>query len=276
MLLLSALVCPITSLAGEPAELRVMSFNIRYGTAKDGDNVWGNRRDLVVDTIRAFDPDLLGTQETLPFQADYLMAKLPGYTKIGWSRDASENGEQCAIFVRTDRFQVAESGQFWLSENPDKKYSKSWDSSLPRVLTWVILRDKQDPGDEFVFANTHFDHRGKKARIESAHLIQRRAAELSGTPVILTGDFNCPERSEPWQAITASNLLRDTYRVAHSRNIDDEGTFNGFAGRTKGARIDWVMVTEDFKVESAAIDRTNREGRYPSDHFPVTTVLTRD
>ena len=117
---------------GSP-ELKVMSFNIRYGTADDGKDIWANRQELVVTVIKAFAPDLMGTQETLPFQAKYIHEQLSEYTYIGWSRDQSETGEQCGIFVRKERFEIIESGQFWLSETPDEKFSKSWDSSLPRV-----------------------------------------------------------------------------------------------------------------------------------------------
>jgi len=261
--------------ADDVPDVRVMSFNIRYGTARDGDNAWPKRRELVVETIKASNPDLLGTQETLPFQADYIAEHCPEYSKIGWTREKNPKGEQCALFYRTERFELIDSGQFWLSETPDKKFSKSWDSSLPRVATWVILRDRLGSSEDFVFANTHFDHRGPTARLESAHLIHQRAQELSGAPVILTGDFNCPEGSEPWQAMTASGLLRDTFRVAHPESTDAEGTFNGFKGRTAGGRIDWVMTTEHFDVKSAEIDRSNKDGRYPSDHCPVTAILNR-
>lgn len=263
------------AVAAEPAELRVMSFNIRNGSAKDGDNAWPHRQQLVVDTIRAFNPDLLGTQETLPFQADYISSELPEYSKIGWTRDRNENGEQCAIFYRADRFELVESGQFWLSETPDEKYSKSWDSSLPRVATWVVLRDGRNNEQEFVFANTHFDHRGRTARLESAMLIRQRAEALDGAPIILTGDFNCPEKSAPWTELTGSRLLRDTRRTLYPQVQDNEGTFNGFRGQAGDRRIDWILATEQFEVHAADIDRTNDDGRYPSDHYPVTAVLQR-
>ena len=135
MILFVAFVPDATTLAQEDGvpELRVMSFNIRYGSANDGKDSWTNRQVLVVKVIKAFDPDLMGTQETLPFQAVYLNEQLPAYTYIGWSRDQNEAGEQCGIFVRKERFEIIESGQFWLSETPDEKFSKSWDSSLPRV-----------------------------------------------------------------------------------------------------------------------------------------------
>ena len=143
---------------GSP-ELRVMSFNIRYGTADDGKDIWANRQELVVTVIKAFAPDLMGTQETLPFQAKYIHEQLSEYTYIGWSRDQSETGEQCGIFVRKERFEIIESGQFWLSETPDEKFSKSWDSSLPRVVTWTRLKektaDKKNPTAASFFSPIH-------------------------------------------------------------------------------------------------------------------------
>jgi endonuclease/exonuclease/phosphatase family metal-dependent hydrolase len=259
--------------AADIPALRVMSFNIRYGTADDGPNAWTHRKDLVVQTIRSFNPDLLGTQETLPFQAQFITAELPEYSTIGWTRDENRNGEQCTIFYRTDRFDLVESGQFWLSETPDHKYSKSWDSSLPRVAAWVLLRDTKGSSKEFVFSNTHFDHRGSKARHESAKLIHERARARNGFPIILTGDFNCPEGSIPWSALTSSKLLRDTRRLVHPQAQNEEGTFNGFKGPAGSSRVDWILATDHYDVLSADIDRTHDNGRYPSDHFPVTTVL---
>lgn len=259
--------------AADVPDIRVMSFNIRYGKANDGDDAWPNRHKLVASTIRTFSPDLLGTQETLPFQAEYISSEFPEYSKVGWTREKNPNGEQCAIFYRTERFELVDSGQFWLSETPEKKYSRSWDSSLPRVATWAVLRDRNDSSKELVHCNTHFDHRGAKARLESARLIYERAEELDGVPIILTGDFNSPESSAPWTILTSSNLLRDTRRVVHPQVNGPEGTFNGFKGTSDGGRIDWILATKHFTVRSADIDRSSKDGRYPSDHFPVTTVL---
>ena len=260
-------------------ELRVMSFNIRYGTASDGKDVWANRQNLVVTVIKAFAPDLMGTQETLPFQAAYINEQIPEYTYIGWSRDQNENGEQCGIFVRKERFEIIESGQFWLSETPDEKFSKSWDSSLPRVVTWTRLKDRKSKrkaasGREFLFANTHFDHQGTEARKQSALLLRRRLSEMAPKlPIIVTGDFNCDQGSEPYLELLEENVLVDSFRVLHPTREDNEGTFHGFTGTPGEARIDWILATEQFKATEAAIDRTHADGRYPSDHFPVSAVF---
>ena len=276
LMFLGAFVQPALSPAqddGSP-ELRVMSFNIRYGTADDGKDRWANRQELVVTVIKAFAPDLMGTQETLPFQAKYINEQLPEYTYIGRSRDQSETGEQCGIFVRTERFTIIESGQFWLSETPDEKFSKSWDSSLPRVVTWTRLKDKQSADRAFLLANTHFDHRGTEARKQSAMLLRRRLSEMAPKlPIIVTGDFNCDQGSEPYQELLGENVFADSFRVHHPKRDGNEGTFHGFCGTPGAERIDWILATEQFKATEAAIDRTNADGRYPSDHFPVTTVF---
>ena len=255
--------------------VKVMSFNIRYGSARDGDNNWDKRKELVAKTIKSYKPDLLGLQETLPFQAKFLTKELPGYTYVGWTRDNNPDGEQCGIMFRSERFEQLESGQFWLSDTPKQKASKSWDSSLPRVATWVLLKDNQNDGQAFLFVNTHFDHRGKQARLESAILIKSWLADNhKGKPIVVTGDFNTGADTAPYLQLVSDKQppLNDTFG-AINKNAENTGTFNGFRGVKTGARIDWVLVSDHWKTTAAEIDHTNDEGRYPSDHFPVTATI---
>jgi endonuclease/exonuclease/phosphatase family metal-dependent hydrolase len=277
--LLLALSSPV---AAEADDVKVMSFNIRYGTAKDGPNAWEGRREFLVETIRAFGPDLLGTQETLGFQRDYLAENLPGYAVLGVGRDdGADKGEMMALYYRTDRFEPLRSGHFWLSQTPDEIGSKSWDTSLPRMATWVVLKDKNNPdAPPIAFINTHFDHIGREARLESARLIRAKAAEIgAGCRVVVTGDFNTGEGSDPYKALFdpaqgPTAALRDAFRVANPERTPEEGTFGNFrADAVKGARIDWIGLSPDWNVESCSIDRTSKDGRTPSDHFPVTAVL---
>jgi endonuclease/exonuclease/phosphatase family metal-dependent hydrolase len=260
-----------------------MSYNIRYGTAQDGENHWDKRREFLIETIRAFNPDLLGTQETLGFQRDYLAERLAGYDALGVGRDdGADKGEMTALYYRRDRFEKLDGGHFWLSETPDKPGSKSWDTSLTRMATWVRLRDRRQPrAKPLVFFNTHFDHRGEQARLESARLLRRRAAAAiaAGDRVIVTGDFNAGEDSAPYRAFfgidgNLASPLRDVHRVLHPTRAADEGTFSGFkVEAVSGPRIDWIGVSREWRVLAAAIDRTARDGRTPSDHFAMTAVL---
>jgi endonuclease/exonuclease/phosphatase family metal-dependent hydrolase len=269
---------------GEEASLdvRVMSFNIRYGTARDGENHWDHRKEFLVETIQAFRPDLLGTQETLGFQRDYLAEALPGFGRLGVGRDdGKDGGEMMALYYREERFEKLDGGHFWLSETPDEVGSKSWDSSLPRMVTWVKLRDRrEDEGPAVLFLNTHFDHRGPEARRESSRLLRRKAESLGqGCRIIVTGDFNAGESSPPYHALFGTlddqeSPLVDTYREVHPEKQADEGTFSGFrASATSGPRIDWIGVSRDWEILAADIDRTQRDGRTPSDHFPITAIV---
>jgi endonuclease/exonuclease/phosphatase family metal-dependent hydrolase len=275
--------CGFSELLGaadpETSDLRVMSFNIRYGTAKDGDNHWDRRKERVIECISAFNPDLLGTQETLGFQRDYLAKNLPDYEGLGVGRDdGADKGEMMALYFRKDRFEKRESGHFWLSETPDKIGSKSWDSSLPRMVTWVKLHRTDDAsGLPIVFFNTHFDHLGETARLESARLLRRQLETLGkGSRLIVTGDFNTGEDSHPYKALFGDDSpVVDSYRTSHPNREGNEGTFSGFdAKRASGLRIDWIAVSRDWRIVEANIDRTAHEGRTPSDHYPVTAVLS--
>lgn len=263
-------------------DLRVLSYNIRMGTAKDGENHWDRRKEALVATIKTLAPDLLGTQETFGFQRDYLAASLPQYDYLGVGReDGQERGEMMALYYRKDRFEKLDGGHFWLSETQNTAGSKSWDSSLPRMVTWVKLSDRRNPGTPpIVFLNTHFDHLGVQARLESARLLRRQALTLGqGCLVVVTGDFNAGEGSEPYQALfgpvdTHDSPLIDTFRVACPNRAAQEGTFSGFkAEATDGARIDWIGVSRNWQVLQAGIDRTATDGRTPSDHFAVFAVL---
>jgi len=260
--------------------IKVMSFNIRYGAADDGTNSWSYRREFVVETIRTFNPDLLGLQEVLEFQAEFLRTNLTDYAFHGVGReDGVRKGEFVPLMYRRDRFEPLDDGHFWLSTTPEIPGSKSWDSSLPRMLSWVALRDRHGDDRPFVFANVHFDHRGTEARKESAQLIRQRAEEvLDQYPVILTGDFNTTEDDAPYAILVQAQgstgvPLIDTYRFIHPDRSPLEASFSAWTGVRNGSRIDWILHSPQFTTLNANINTTRDQGRYPSDHYPVEAVL---
>jgi endonuclease/exonuclease/phosphatase family metal-dependent hydrolase len=271
------------TLPASPGELRVMSFNLRVKTILDSlGNSWNSRKELLVSTIRQFDPDLLGTQEGLATQIDYLSRELDDYDWVGAGRnDGNRGGEMCAIFYRKSRFQLLDSGHFWLSDTPSVPGSKSWGSAWPRMVTWVKLRPRgRGPaGGEFCMFNTHFDVFGARARVESARLLRAKMHLIAGNlPCIITGDFNDQPGSEPYQTLLAgdgkSTRLTDVYRASNPRpRPDGEGTRHKFKGATDGPRIDWILTSAGFQPTQAQILHANRDGKFPSDHFPVVAVL---
>lgn len=252
--------------------LRVMSYNIRYDNPADGANAWTNRKEFLAEQIRTSNPDILGVQESLPAQVEWLAGALKGYGRAGIGRDENGTGESVTVFFRTERFELRESNTFWLSETPDK-ISKGWDAALPRICTYVRLRDRKT-GQNFLMLNTHFDHVGNDARKESAKLLVKKMTELSKpyAPVILLGDFNSNPDSFP--IILLTGTLKDARLVASNVTRPQLGSYNGF-DTTKPAEnlIDHVFVSGDFKVERYEILVEVRDNRYPSDHFPVVADL---
>ena len=258
-------------------EVRLMSFNVRYGLADDGPNSWPYRRELVFDVIRQGRYDVVGLQEALPFQVEEIAAALPEFDVHYRTREADpDEGEACAVLYRASRWRLEpESGTLWLSETPNEPGTKSWDSSLPRIVTWASLTERGS-GRSLVVLNTHFDHRGVEARRHSAELVRSQAASFAGdAPVVVMGDFNAGEDSEPLEILRRSVRdleLVDSYRVVHP-DATEVGTFNAWRGETKGAKIDGILVDRRSKVLRAEIVRPSIDGLFPSDHFPVTAAL---
>ncbi len=261
--------------AAEP--LRVMSFNIRYANPDDGPNRWEQRRDCVCDLIQTHQPDVLGLQEVLVSQAAELRAALPDYTFVGVGRDdGAERGEFVPLFIRAERLEILAQGQFWLSPQPTQAGSVGWDAALPRIATWVQLRDRRPPREVLWVANVHLDHRGVEARRQSARLLSEWIATRDGAAVLVLGDFNCEPDSAPFQLLTAAPPagagLRDVHRVAGAPDAD-AGTYHGFTGRPQTGRIDWILCSSHWSVRQAETDRSPCADHWPSDHFPVVATL---
>jgi endonuclease/exonuclease/phosphatase family metal-dependent hydrolase len=267
---------PPTAAPAPPREpLTVMSFNIRYGTAKDGENEWAARRDLLFDVVRSANADLVGLQEALDFQIDELIAAVPIYAVIGVGRDdGAEKGEYSAILFRKDRFHVAEAGTFWFSDTPSAVASKSWGNNITRICSWARLIDRDGRG--FYHYNLHLDHQSQPSRERSTVLLRARIdTRTVPDPVIVTGDFNVGESNPALATLTTGAgggvpPLVDTFRVLHA-DARDAGTFSNFKFGFHGTdKIDYVLVQPGAEVMTADIVRTSRNNRYPSDHFPVT------
>ncbi len=265
-----------------PSQLRAMTFNIRYAAADDAENSWERRRDLVGRTIQRFGPDLLATQEGFDFQIEDLHDRLGDVTFVGAGRaDGRQRGEFVAIFFRHGRFSLVEQGHFWLSDTPDTPGSKGWDARQPRMVTWCALRDGEAPGELLHVLNTHFDFHGETARLESAKLLRGRIESLGlERPIIVMGDFNCGEDDLPYRTLLggedgtpAAHTLIDAYRSVHPRSGQSEATRHDFGRHTTGPRLDWIFHSQRFETLTADIDRTEFNGRFPSDHYPVTAVL---
>jgi len=260
-----------TSSAGQ--EVSIMTYNIRYNNVNDGVNRWDQRKETLLGQILFFAPDIFGIQEGLEDQVKYLEEHLPTYAFEGRGRGNAENeSEYSAIFFNTKKFEKIKGGTFWLSETPDKP-SKGWDAALNRICTYVQLKDKKTKKKFWVF-NTHFDHVGDTARMESAKLIIEKIAEMNwdDLPVFLTGDFNLLPESDAIKFLSLK--MNDSRAVTQLAPYGPVGTFNGFkVCENPSKRIDYIFTSPDnVVVLKYGVLAEVQDLRYPSDHFPVLVV----
>lgn len=260
-----------------PTALRVMTFNLRYGTASDGTNVWPNRRPLMRELLTNATPDLIGTQEGLYQQLRELAQDLPDYQWTGVGRDDGKTkGEFMAIFYRPTRLEALSTNHFWLSGTPEVPGSTTWGNQIRRMVTWMEFRDRVTD-QKFFFFNTHFDHIVQLSREKSAELLRQRVQELNTQlPVVVTGDFNAAaQRNQVYTLLTEDGFFSDTWLVAKERVNDGVNTFNNYQPPVwKGNRIDWILTRGPVKVLRGEILTAHQENRFPSDHFPVMVWLT--
>lgn len=265
----------VESPAPPASALAVGTCNVRYDEPRDGADAWPRRRAMVVELLRG--ADVWGLQEALPHQIDALRADLPEFAFVARSRDVDpDRSEACPILFRRERWRLDpdDHGTFWLSETPAIPGSRSWDAALPRIVTFARLTDVATARSCYVF-NTHFDHRGAEARLQSARLLARRIdARRHADPVVVLGDCNAGPDSPPLQALRAgvATGLVDAWRAANP-GAGERGTFHGFGPEVRGERIDHVLVGAGFDVVACAIDDRRPGGRWPSDHLPVTATL---
>jgi len=258
----------------EGESLRVMTFNIRYANPDDGDFIWENRKDWVGDIIKTSGAGVVGLQEALKHQIDSLSSRLPAYRWIGDARDDGRNsGEYSPLFYRPDILEIGDHGTFWLSSAPQDTGSVGWDAALPRIATWaefMVLGSET----RFVVINTHFDHRGELARLESGRLLNGWVRDRSKSlPVVLMGDFNTRDSDPPYMALLGDVPdLIDSIVIADTvRSLE---TFRGFeVGSTTPVRIDYVFVTPGVGLRSHTVLDEDRDGTYPSDHLPVVVDM---
>lgn len=259
------------------AEVKVMSYNIRLDVKSDGENWWEKRKDKVAGLVNYYEADFVGLQEVVHNQLLYLKDSLTGYNFIGVGRDdGKEAGEYSCIFYKKDKYSVVEQSTFWLSPTPDIP-SKGWDAALNRVCTYGLFKNNKTKKLIWVF-NTHFDHMGKLARLESAKLIIKKINELNtkNYPVIVSGDFNSKPEDEPSQYMMANmQNSRSISKLAYGA----PDTWNGFKFNEKpNGCIDYIFVSKDDRISvlKFATITDSYDMKYPSDHFPVLATINID
>ena len=272
LLALLALLAGVAPAIAQGADLRVMTFNLRFASDTPP-NSWPERRPVMRELLRQERPELLGTQEGLYQQLRDIEADLPNhYDSIGEGREGGSHGEAMQIFYDTRRLQPLEYDHYWLSDTPDVVGSKTWGGCCPRMVTWIRFADTTT-GRQFYAVNTHFEAFDAEARRKSAELLLARAEQDfdPSLPVIVTGDFNeaAREGRTVYDLLVTNGPFVDTWETAASRSAL-YGTFHGYRPLTPdGDRIDWILTTPDVSTSRAEIITFEKHGQFPSDHLPV-------
>lgn len=254
---------------GKPAEITVISYNIRMGNAKDGTNSWEYRYPASAMMIEDQKPDVFGLQEAFDFQVRYMDEYCRGYKCVGVGReDGKHKGEHMSIFYNTKTVKLLKWGTYWLSETPDKP-SKGWDAMCMRTATWTLMKDKKS-GRKFYYVNTHLDHVGVEARKKGLELIVNRIKEMNkeGYPMILTGDFNTKPDNHILDGLNSMMLSARNTAVKTDNGI----TYNGWG--KKGKILDYIYYS-GFSTCTLfeVVTKPYMERTYISDHFPIKAVL---
>jgi endonuclease/exonuclease/phosphatase family metal-dependent hydrolase len=261
--------------------IRVMTFNVRYDNPNDSINAWPNRALQVCNFIKDERPDLLGMQEVLWHQYIVLDSLLTEYTSVGVGRDdGARGGEMNPVFFRKDKYDMVRTITFWLSDTPETPGTRGWGASLPRIVTWMELVDK-NTHDHFFYFNTHFAHDSDSARIMSSDILLKEVDKIAEEfPFIITGDFNMLPGSKGYAILTGPNesvpTLKDSYLISEKRPYGPAYTFNGFSDKPGSGRIDYIFVRNGMRVIDHRTLIKKERGIFISDHWPVqATVLLK-
>ncbi len=249
--------------------LKLVSCNIRFDNPSDGANAWPHRKDFLVETLKKYNPDIIATQEGRFDQLKEFESLLGDFELLDFHRSWIKERMYPCIFIKKNTFEYSQSGDLWLSETPDVAGSRSFESAFPRLMTWTRLQVKNSE-TAFYVVNTHLDHVKEETRI---HQIQVLADQINrfwdkNKPLIIMGDFNDGPDSKIREIFNQNfKGLQDSWKLFNNQETTSHHAFHG--EMQNGARIDWIMVDERIKIEKCLMDKTMKNGHYPTDHFPI-------
>jgi endonuclease/exonuclease/phosphatase family metal-dependent hydrolase len=270
LLLITILFSQRTDAQVSDSSFVVMTYNIRYDNPTDPEK-WGKRMVKIASTVVFHEVDILGIQEGLDHQLNGLDSLLKGYSRIGVGRDDGKKaGEYCAIYYKKSRYQLIHDGTYWLSENPMLPGSKSWDAALPRIASFVVLREFASLREICLF-NAHLDHVGEESRIRSAQLISALLNREAGRrPHMVLGDFNEAKPGAVWQWFNSiQSGMIDPADLVQKHGPDF--TYNAFSMNhtSTSGMIDHIFISRDLGVGRYGVISEGWTGMPASDHFPV-------
>ena len=263
----------IPDLKGENVIHSIVTYNIKYDDKSNGQNSWMMRKEGMIDLINFISPDILGIQEGLLNQVDYLNTHLGNFTYVGVGRDdGNKNGEFCAIYFNKNKYRLIKSSTFWLSENPSE-VSIGWDAALERICTYAQFETLNGKDKIWIF-NTHFDHFGKTAREQSAKLLIKKIKNINTfrEPTVVMGDFNALANSKAIEILKRE--FKDSMEISEKGHNGPIGTFNNFLPKQEiTKRIDYIFIYGMKIVSHEHVNKKLENGNHISDHLPVVTKM---
>ncbi len=243
--------------------MKLITSNIRFDNPDDENDAWKFRKEFLAKELLKYMPDLVATQEGRKEQLEELETLLPNLTL------SDKNREWLAPRMYPSNFtslEVLDSGDIWLSETPKVAGSKIDSSMFPRLMSWVKCSHRNSI--VFIF-NVHLDHSSSIARLEQCRILtdQIKKINIELNPMVLLGDFNSSPMGQVYEHICTELNLIDPWITACK---EEETTYHKFRGEFKdGKRIDWLLHSNHFELNKIELIKSNEEGRYPSDHFPL-------
>ena len=255
--------------------MKVMTFNLRTDFLLDINNRWNKRKEIVYDILNNNDCDIIGVQELNNKMFKDISKEALGYNIIGNPRSLKYFIERNDILV-SKKHKILEYSTFWLSEDPEKIGSAIWYSVYPRICTTALIR--LNDGNIVRVYNTHLDFLLSKAReygLKKIGEYMDKQHEKDNYPAIIMGDFNASPTSKAIKNFSEGKYSSKKFIAVqdHKKEIYNMSTMSKFKGNKKGLHIDYIFVTEEFKVLDTEILEYNKNGKYPSDHYPMIAKL---
>ncbi|HXH73810.1 MAG TPA: endonuclease/exonuclease/phosphatase family protein [Bacteriovoracaceae bacterium] len=255
-------------------KLCLITCNIRFDNPADGDNAWNHRRSLLIDTLMAHSPDIIATQEGRYTQLMNMAEMLPEFELIDAHRSWIKERMYPSFFIRKSKFEILKSDDIWLSETPQIAGSRSFESAFPRLMTWVKVQPVNSENN-LLFVNTHLDHIKPETRMSQIGVLSQEIRKFwkEESSIVFMGDFNDSPDSQVRKLLEKDFLgVQDAWKLYNSTEQSSHHAFKG--EMQNGARIDWILVDKRLKIETCIMDKSRRDGKYPTDHFPIVCNIS--
>lgn len=263
--------------------ITVMTYNVLCATICGiGEyDPWEERIVHHADIFARHDPDLMALQElSTREQVEQMLDAAPGHEAIYF--DDGNAWADATIMYRKARFEVVDSGEYWLSPTPDKPRSRGFADGLQltRLVVWALLHDKHTDRELF-FASTHFDNNSPSQEKSAPLVLERTLPFVKTHPVIFAGDFNSTLSDTAYKILTGE-VRHDSFVFVNTQTIADDWSI--VTNRDPEPEYDLGTVIDHIFVAGEGVDWSITRwtadlyshgpmDRYPSDHFPIVANL---